>query len=303
MVQLLMFLDVDLNVVVCIGCPGWDGCCAKVWGSCIGCPTWRSCCTRLTNPICLAANAACQLLRTAAYVALALAKKILEAASSALNVAKAALSAAQAIVDKSRIALDVAIAALEAVKNTVKAGFAAITAIAQQGLGNLISIHKIEFNAAIDVAETGSFSGNIEATLVGVYFKFSFSLNLKSVDQMARDLAEKVFPGIIGLRKRRGVIAATPRHIHPVPPRRRHPRDTVGNEHSIDGVDRTLKLERWRRAIGLEKMKREANKLKAANERIDSTPQQNIHLTLDDIYVGKLKACPGKKACSSSLVA
>lgn len=196
--------------VVCIGCPKWDSCCTKIWGGCIGCPGWNGCCTRISDPICETANFACSALRATAYAALEIAKQVVDNTRWPLDLAKVALSAAQEIVDNLRFPLDIANGILEAIKLTVKAGAAAAEAITKLALGGLIHIRKIEFDVQIGVVQGGSFSGKIEVSFLGSSYKtLSFTLKLNSVVDMALDLAEEVFPGISG-RRRRNVDGDSP---------------------------------------------------------------------------------------------
>lgn len=288
---------------MCVGCPGWDGCCRKVWGSCIGCPGWNGCCYRVPDPTCVAANAACEGIRAAAYAALEAAKTTLRGARYTLDAAKGVVAAAQVVVDQSRHTLDGVKAALEVVKAAVKAGADAASAITRLTLGGLMNIHKMEFNVHIAVAATGSFSGTMEATLLGAYSRFSFNLNLKSVDQMARDLAEKVFPGITSSRKRRSAVEETRSDDHPMRPHHPHSRKDVDNEHDTDGVERALERERRRHDAVHKQIEHEAKKLKAAANRTDYAPQQAIHLSADDLHLDMLNARPGKSTRNYSILA
>ena len=171
-------------ILVCVGCPSWNSCCTRWWGSCIGCPGWNSCCWRAPNLICEAANLACKGLRGIAYAALWLAEKI---------------------VDGSRWTLDVAIGVLEAAKIAVKIGAEAAKFIVNLGLGGIINIKKIEFDVKIGLVTAGHFKGAIVVSFLGKHdVELKFELRLKSVKDMALDLADAVFPGISG-RKRREV--------------------------------------------------------------------------------------------------
>lgn len=180
----------------------------QIWGKCIGCPKWKSCCTRIPDPTCVAANVACQAVRKTAYAALSAAKLVVSAASHSLHVANAALRAAQAIVNSNRWPLEAATGVLEGIKATVKAGATAASAITRLGLGGLIDIRKLEFNVQIALVGSGQFKGTIYARLLGGSVQRMFlTFRLKNVPKMASDLAEKVFPGITSVaRKRRSVV-------------------------------------------------------------------------------------------------
>ena len=190
-------------VIGCVGCPGWKSCCRRVWGACIGCPSWNRCCFTVRDPICSAANLACEVLRKAAYAALYLAKIAVDNSRWTLDVAKAALKAAEIIVDNNRWPLDVAIGFLEGIKKTVKVGAEAAKFITDLTLGGLIDIRRIEFDVQIGLVSASRFSGTIEVSFLRKsHIELSFELRLNSILDMALDLADAVFPGISGRKKR-----------------------------------------------------------------------------------------------------
>ena len=153
-----------------------------MWGACVGCPGWNRCCTRVDDPICVIANTGCRALRGVAFVALGLAKLALEAVKIPFNAAKLAL---------------------EVIKQTVKVGAEAASWIIKNGLTFLIRIRKIDFDASIHAVEGGKFGGSVEVSfLKGPYIRFSFSLRLRSPLEMAKDLADRVWPTISGRRRR-----------------------------------------------------------------------------------------------------
>lgn len=256
---------------MCVGCPGWNGCCSRVWGNCFGCARWNGCCHRVTDPACVAANAACQAIRGTALAALVVARRTLDGASFSLVAARGVLSHAQLVVDKSRVTLDAAKTVLESVKQTVQAGADAASAITRLTLGGLINIHKIEFKVTIALAATGRFSGSMDASLLRVFKKFSFNLNLNSLD----------FPGITSGRKRRSALEEASRDIDPM--RLHHHQEQVDNDHYADDVEQLLEHERSVHEVEQKQIQREASKLKAAANRTDYIPQQNVHLDVDDL--------------------
>ena len=94
---------------------------------------------------------------------------------------------------------------LEAAKVAVKIGAEAAKFIVNLGLGGIINIKKIEFDVKIGLVTEGHFKGAIVVSFLGKHdVELKFELRLKSVKDMALDLADAVFPGISG-RKRREV--------------------------------------------------------------------------------------------------
>jgi hypothetical protein len=132
-----------------------------------------------------------------------LAEKVVDNSRWTLDVANAALKGAEAVVDNSRWPLDVAINFLEGVKVAVKAGAEAAKFIVNLGLGGLIDIRLIEFDINIGLVSSGNFMGRLEVSFLRRAPKsMSFNLRLKSIKDMALDLADAVFPGISGRKKR-----------------------------------------------------------------------------------------------------
>eukprot|EP00118_Oscarella_pearsei_P003468 m.14405 g.14405 ORF g.14405 m.14405 type:complete len:651 (+) comp25740_c0_seq1:1-1953(+) len=215
----------------CVGCPGWNGCCWRVWGSCKGCPGWNSCCFRVPNPLCVAANVACKAVRGVAYVAL-------WAAEKALNVARAPFVAARAF--------------LEVVKQAVKLGAQAASWIISHALTGLISIKRIWFDVSVTAVKGGSFGGGIRVSfLKRSPIQFSFSLSFRNPFAMIKALAERVWRIFSGRRRRDlGLRADSPafpdyseRLVHPYIPgsyergKRRSVRQVEANQTEANQTD------------------------------------------------------------------
>lgn len=191
--------------LVCVPGPGWNGCCWRIWGSCVGCPGWDRCKWRVSNPICEVANFACKAVRAIAYVALELAKKIVDGSRWTVQLAKHVLEGVKKVVDKSRATLEVAKGALVVVQHTVRYGLEAAKWIVRLGLGGLINIRKIEFEVKIGLVSSGHFRGSIEISLLGRhYYTTGFNLHLNSIEEMVQDLVKLVRKSI-GFRRRREV--------------------------------------------------------------------------------------------------
>ena len=119
------------------------------------------------------------------------------------GIAYAALWVAEKIVDGSRWTLELAKGVLDAVMWTVRIAAEAAKFIVRLGLGGIISIKKIEFDVKIGIAKSGYFSGSIVVSFLRrAEITMGFYLRLPSVQSMASDLADAIFPGITGRRKR-----------------------------------------------------------------------------------------------------
>ena len=90
-----------------------------------------------------------------------------------------------------RKSLDVAIGALEGVKLANQLGVKVGKALTQFALGDLLNIRSLEFDVRLAAAKTGHFGARLEGTIVGQEVDFEFQVNLVSVGEMFKSLAEK----------------------------------------------------------------------------------------------------------------
>ena len=182
---------------MCIGCPkGWD-CCGRVWGSCV-CkrPGWDSCCKRLPDPTCLAANAACWLLKKPLILALKAAKFGLEKGHHVLDVAKLALTMAQGALLAAQNLLDAAKKGLEGVKVIYRVGINAISALAKLVFTQIINIREINFKVGLQAASGGEFECNIKGVLMGKNLDENLQFNARNIWSLVNILAEKAMSGL-----------------------------------------------------------------------------------------------------------
>ena len=186
---------------VCVGCTDGVTCCGKAWGKCV-CyrPAWNSCCTRVPDPACEAENTACLALKEPIELALRGAEELVDSTRSTLDAAKAALVPLEAAVDAAQLTVDGAEETLRGVQAAFAVGLQAANAIANFGLNGLVSIREISFNARLDVAAGGSFSGSVRAVFAGAAeTTVSFDVNLYDITSMARQLAEHIGSGFSSL--------------------------------------------------------------------------------------------------------
>ena len=187
----------DYLFTECIGCPrGWK-CCGKVWGKCIcKLPGWHGCCTKIKDPICTAANAACWLLKKPLDVILQGAIFIVDKSKHALDVVKVALTAAQGVLHAAKLALDGAILYLEGVKAMYKVGVSAITALTDFVLTEIINIHEIHFRVALSAAKTGEFMCQIKGVLLGQALNVEVNFNIRDITSLIKNIAERAVSGL-----------------------------------------------------------------------------------------------------------
>ena len=182
-----------------MGCPkGWK-CCGRAWGKCIcTLPGWDSCCTRVTDPICLAANAACWLLKKPLDLILQGAIFIVDKSRHALDVVKGVLSLAQGAMHVAKLVLDGAIAFLEGVKVTYRVGVSAISALADFVLTKIVNIQEIHFRVSLQAANGGEFMCRIRGVLMGMNLDLNINFNTGNIWALIKSLGEKAITGLGG---------------------------------------------------------------------------------------------------------
>lgn len=191
---------------VCIPFFERSGCKASAWGKCV-CPKWRwnKCKFRLTDPVCLALNAGCYVLRAPTEGLILAAKAVLRVVELALWAAEVLLKAAQVVVDKAKHTLDLAKAAVEAVKVTVKAGLDALQSIISFTLTGLIDIREIGFDVHLAQFDHGHINAYIKVSFLKQSpTTLGISLPIFNPLKIVGELTEKAASGITG-RKRRSV--------------------------------------------------------------------------------------------------
>ena len=182
---------------VCIGCPsGWE-CCATLWEACVcTVPGWDSCCIRVTDPICIAANAACWVLKKPLDLILQGTVVVVDKSRHSLDVVKAVVSVAQGVVYAAKGGLDGAIGFLKGVKATYKIGVNAISALADFTSTRIINIHEMYFKVGLSVAGKGAFHCQIKGILMGQNLDVNLHFDTKNIWSLVMDLAEKAIAGL-----------------------------------------------------------------------------------------------------------
>ena len=196
------------------------------------CCSFTSCMISVPNPLCVAANVLCRIVRGVAYLALDAAKIFVRAPMLALDLAKGALSAAQFVVDKARVVLEIAKAAidlanlglkgakgflsiakdtLEAVKQVVKLGLAALNFVIQYGIQSIIDVRNCGFAFTVSTHDESVF--DVQCDLNGfntgwrtVRIRINFNDIVQSIWNAAKATMEAILDSIeniFGGRKRR----------------------------------------------------------------------------------------------------
>ncbi|XP_070571234.1 uncharacterized protein [Ptychodera flava] len=188
------------------------------------CCSFTSCMTKVTDPVCIAANVACTAVRATAFAALKLAEGAVTIAIRAMDVAVLALDAAQSVVDKARVVLDVAkfaldlaasslvvveraldgvILTLEGVKSAVAAGVEVFNFIGNFDVASIVMIRKARFEVEISREDVFVLEVEIEANIfllgtktlfVTVDFKDLGRSLLSSAVSIVKELAKALLP-------------------------------------------------------------------------------------------------------------
>ena len=159
-------------------------------------PGWDSCCTRIKNPLCLAANAACWLLKKPLDLILQAAIFVVDKSRHVLDVAKVALTLAQGVLHTAKLALDAAIVVLEGVKITYKVGVKAISALVDFALTKILNIREMHFRVALGTAKGGEFECGIRGVVLGVNFNLRVKFNLFDIWSLIKYIAEQAISGL-----------------------------------------------------------------------------------------------------------
>ncbi len=161
---------------------------------------YDSCCTRVSDPICEAANLACEGLKATARVVLRAAEKVVDGSRISLDAANGALIASQGVVDASRVSLDIVVLALEAASQTYRLGTEAASAIAQVSVNGLISIRNFSFDVSLSTAYGGSFAGSVRVSFLRqADVTVNINIDLRDIAAMAKQLADHVGSGLSDL--------------------------------------------------------------------------------------------------------
>ena len=124
----------------------------------------------------------------------------MKAASKTLEVAKAAIAPLELAVTAAKGVLTATEATLSGVQAAQAVGLKAFNEIAKFGLNGLISIREISFDAHLDVAAGGSFSGSVRAVFLGAAeTTVSVNVNMRDITAMAKQLADHIGNGFSSL--------------------------------------------------------------------------------------------------------
>ena len=171
-----------------------------MWGVCVCvAPRFSSCCWRVRDPVCVAENAACELLKAPIRVLLEAAEATLRTTRHTLDVARIAFRAAEEVLSGAQQAVNIASNALEIVEDTYQLGIEVAADIAQFGLTETVNIKEITFDVSLSAASSGRFAASVNARLLGVDASVRVNLDLRDITRAAAELADHVVDGLSDL--------------------------------------------------------------------------------------------------------
>ena len=195
---------------VCVGCPSLGECCGEV--PLLGCickpPGWDSCCTRIADPVCVTANAACAELKKLLDLPLQGAIKVADVSGLKLDVAKGLLNAALDEVNDKQTLLDRAKEALNEVEKLYRGGVDALRALgefadvrAAYRVGPvaskcLIHITEMYFKVELSAANGGKFQCHVKGCLLGKPLDEQLFFDTRNILSIAKSLGERIVKGI-----------------------------------------------------------------------------------------------------------
>ena len=113
-----------------------------------------------------------------------------------MHIVNGALYLARSVVAAAKHSLNIAIAALEVVKQLYKIGIEATLLILKFGLGGIIDIRELYFNADLGRAAGGEFGGLVKISFFGKPpVKLGFYINLHDIGKMVKQLLTRIFSG------------------------------------------------------------------------------------------------------------
>lgn len=183
------------------------------------CLRFTSCMISFPNPLCVAANILCRILRAAAFAVLQLAKVIVRGLMIALDMAKVAVTAAQFVVDKARIvldiaetaldiailrldtakqALDIAKVALEAIKQVVHLGLKALQFVVQYGVQSIIDVRNCGFEVKLSTHDLSVFDIHCEVNAFKLGWRtVRLRINFRDIVQSIWNAAKATIEAIL----------------------------------------------------------------------------------------------------------
>lgn len=164
-------------------------------------PIWLCALTKGSDFSCVAEIVACVTTTGINYIVqLLTARKAPETKFHILDVERVALQVALTTVNVGRSGLEATQRTLEAVKSSVKAGVEAASDLVKWGVYHLVDVKEAEFHASLSEVESGLVMATITVQFPhGCPQSYNFSLNLESLQDTARHVAEKIYPGIIAI--------------------------------------------------------------------------------------------------------
>eukprot|EP00795_Rhopilema_esculentum_P013039 gene13039-3814_t len=188
--------------VTCFGCPEWSSCCHRdVFGECIKCASWKKCCWKDVDPICIAEDDGCRVVRSIAESDLS--QRQVQIEEEKMHLEKMGILAVEAEENKGKhkAVLEAATDAKRLVVEDSGPGLNAADAIRNLGpLEEWLSVDSVCYNTSLEEAATGCMYFHVKGSFYkGPKSIVSIGSCLKEelVNELAESLANYMFPGIV----------------------------------------------------------------------------------------------------------
>ena len=144
----------------------------------------KTCRKSVTDPVCLAANAACRALKAPFKALLGPAEAALRGFEHLLSAARSALNGAQSLLRSASSGLDSAKRALESAKSRLGSALNVVAAILQLGINNLFGIHSVTLEGMLNTVGGGRFAASIDMTIIRHRIRAKMALTLSNPTEL-----------------------------------------------------------------------------------------------------------------------
>jgi len=188
--------------VTCFGCPEWGNCCHRdIFGECIKCASWKKCCWKDVDPICIAEDDGCRIVRSIAEAQLSEREFQIDETKMHLDKLDILAIDAEEGKGKHKAVLEAATDAKRLVVEDSGPGLNAADALKNLGpLSEWLKIDSVCYNTSLEEAATGCMYFHVR----GSFYKGSQSvvsvgscLKDELVNELSESLANYMFPGIV----------------------------------------------------------------------------------------------------------
>ena len=170
----------------------------------------KTCHKSVTDPACLAANAACRALKATWEKLLRGAEATLQGVERTLSAGRGALRGAESLLRTATSRLNGAKADLERAKSRLGNKLNVCAAVVERGLNNLLEIHSAMLEGMLDAVSGGEFAANIDMTIIGRRVQHRLTLTLSNPTKLVDYVVDYIKSRFrVGRKRRSGLEIGT----------------------------------------------------------------------------------------------